>query len=399
MAENIGQNERDGIAGLWNRDLLLIFLITFIAYSNNSVFFEFYEYLRTLPIESKWFGLIIAIFSAASLIFRPFISALINRRNVRAYLYVGTVFVVITLGAYALVSHLMGMLVVRTLHGIAFVILGTALMALTVDYIPENRSAQAFGYLSIIILIPNTIIPPILPLMDRLSGGFTNTLVFFSIITLLVIFMLRWIRTPGSDSGKIALNESSLSWTEVIGDLKDLRISALLVSMLFFYSTTAIVFFFLDAYGKALGIPSTGLFMSLATGGEIGIRVGAGSLFDRMNKPALTFFTMIMLCVSYFLLAHVGGSISFYTMGLVLGLGWGVAMPVFNGLMFDISEPRFKAFNMNIGLQMFQGGFFFGPFLGGPIVSGMGFKSLFYLCSIMSLISAILIIGLRRRKE
>jgi len=211
--------------------------------------------------------------------------------------------------------------------------------------------------------------------------------------------LLKWINRTESKHGSTPLNESNLSWNEILDDLKDFRISAILLSMLLFYSTHALVFFFLDGYGRSIGIPATGLFMSLATGGEIAIRVGAGSLFDRMNKSLLAFFIMIMLAISYFLLANVDGRVSFYSMGLVLGLGWGVIMPVFNGLMFDISAPRFKAFNMNLGLQMFQGGFFFGPFIGGPVVAGMGFKSLFYLCSFMSIISALLVFYLRGREK
>ena len=396
---NRGHNRPKSENGLWNRELLLIFLITFIAYSNISVFFEFYEYLRTLPIDPKWFGLIIAIFSGASLLFRPVISAFIHARNVRLYLNLGTVFVILTLASYKMVSGLGGILIVRTLHGIAFVILGTALMVLTVDYIPKGRSAQAFGLLSIIILIPNTIIPPILPLMDKVSGGFTNTLLGFSFITLLVIFMLRWIHTPETEQKPDSINRSILSWEEILNDLKELRIMALLLSMLLFYSTHAIVFFFLDGYGRSIGIPATGLFMSLATGGEIAIRLGAGSLFDRMNKPLLASFTMIMIAISYLLLAHVRGKISFYGMGLALGLGWGIAMPVFNGLMFDISSYRFRAFNMNLGLQMFQGGFFLGPFIGGVIVTKMGFNSLFYFCSIMAILSAFLVFYLKGKER
>ncbi len=396
---NRGHNRPKSENGLWNRELLLIFLVTFIAYSNISVFFEFYEYLRTLPIDPKWFGLIIAIFSGASLLFRPVISAFIHARNVRLYLNLGTVFVILTLASYKMVSGLGGILIVRTLHGIAFVILGTALMVLTVDYIPKGRSAQAFGLLSIIILIPNTIIPPILPLMDKVSGGFTNTLLGFSFITLLVIFMLRWIHTPETEQKPDSINRSILSWEEILNDLKELRIMALLLSMLLFYSTHAIVFFFLDGYGRSIGIPATGLFMSLATGGEIAIRLGAGSLFDRMNKPLLASFTMFIVAASYLLLAHVRGKISFYGMGLTLGLGWGIAMPVFNGLMFDISSYRFRAFNMNLGLQMFQGGFFLGPFIGGPIVTKMGFNSLFYFCSIMAILSAFLVFYLKGKER
>ena len=63
-------------------------------------------------------------------------------------------------------------------------------------------------------------------------------------------------------------------------------------------------------------------------------------------------------------------------------------MPVFNGLMFDISGPRFKSMNTNLGMQMFQAGFFAGPFLGGALIRLAGFGSVFYLCALFSFCGA-----------
>jgi len=169
--------------------------------------------------------------------------------------------------------------------------------------------------------------------------------------------------------------------------------------MLFLYSGHALVFFFLDGYGRSIGILDTGLFLTLSTMGEIGVRLAAGSRFDRMNKPRLIALTMLGLTLGYAALAHVPGETAFFGLGLLLGLGWGIAMPVCNGLIFDISSPRSRVFNVNLGLQMFQGGFFLGPFLGGPIVAHFGFPSLFHLCALLSLLSGGLVFILERKNR
>ena len=65
-------------------------------------------------------------------------------------------------------------------------------------------------------------------------------------------------------------------------------------------------------------------------------------------------------------------------------------MPVFNGLMYDISRPRCRSMNTNLGMQMFQAGFFFGPFIGGAVVPRWGYGTLFYLCAGMSLAGALI---------
>jgi MFS family permease len=74
----------------------------------------------------------------------------------------------------------------------------------------------------------------------------------------------------------------------------------------------------------------------------------------------------------------------FYGLGVFLGLGWGVVMPVLNALMFDISPPRLRGLNTNLGVQMFQGGFFLGPLLGGLILAHWDFRTLYYFCAVFA---------------
>ncbi len=381
---------------VWNRHLMVIFAITFLAYANNSVFFSYYEYLRAAGIEPRLIGLLIAVFSAASLMVRPLISPFIHSANARACLFGGTLMVVAALAAYSLTGGFWSMLGVRIFHGLAFVIMGTALMALTIDYIPAGRSAQVFGLLAVVILVPNTIIPPLLPGLEKALGGFNGVLLGFALVTLLVFGLVGTLKKPAALASRQA-PDSSLSRQEILQAVCDPATACLLAGMLFFYSSHALVFFFLDGYGHSLGISATGLFMTLATAAEIGVRLAAGSLFDRLNKALVAAVTMAGLAVAYWLLGKVSSAAAFFSLGAVLGLGWGVAMPVFNGLMFDISTARLRAFNLNLGLQMFQGGFFLGPFIGAPVVAALGFGGLFNLCGALALVAAVLVLYLKHR--
>ena len=162
--------------------------------------------------------------------------------------------------------------------------------------------------------------------------------------------------------------------------------------MLMLYCGHALIFFFLDGYGSFIGVAYAGVFLTLSTVGEIGVRLVAGSIFDRWDKIRLAIWTLAGLAVCYFLLAHVSGKGLLFALGLFFGLGWGIAMPVFNGMMFDVSKPRFRAFNINLGLQMFQAGFFLGPIIGAPILAKWGYGTIYYLCAGMSLFATVLMI-------
>lgn len=369
-----------------NRTFILLFAATFLAYANNSVFFQFYEHLNDLPIDPKWFGLLIGAFSAASLVVRPLVSPFFHMGNARRFLFIGTTAVIVALFSYSLADGFWCMLLVRTGHALAYVVLGAALMTITVAYIPKEKSGQVFGLLAVVILIPNTIVPPVLPFLDRTLGGFNRVLMLFGLLTVLVFPLV-------AGAGRIGVGAETsagrtLTGREILDDLRDPRLIAALSAMLLLYSSHALVFFFLDGYGRSIGIAGTGFFLTLATCGEIGVRVAVGSLFDKMDKGRLAAWTMIGLAILYGLLGHVPGRFSFFALGAAMGLGWGVAMPVFNGLMFDMSTPKYRAFNINLGLQMFQGGFFLGPFIGGPVVMHWGFPHLFHVCGAFGLISA-----------
>jgi predicted MFS family arabinose efflux permease len=383
---------------VWSRELLLIMGATFLVYSNISVFFHFFEYLRTLSVDPRAYGLLISVFSAVPLLVRPIISPFFHTGNAYRFLYLGAVLLIGSLALYSLAHEFWSMLGVRILHGLSFVLLGTALMTVTVEYIPKERSAQFFGLFAVIVLIPNTIVPPALPFLTKTLGGFPQVLILFAILTGLVFPLLA--KTRGSESsGCNGAASQGLSRAEILEDLKDVLIAFLLLAMLLLYTAHALVFFFLDGFGRHIGIMGTGFFLTLSTVGEIGVRIAAGSLFDRYSKAKVAAICMAAMGPVYWALAHIQNENGFFLIGLILGLGWGIAMPVFNALLFDVSRPRLRAFNTNMGFQMFQGGFFLGPFIGAPVVAYGGFRSIFMICAAFSLASAVLTFFISSRIE
>lgn len=372
------------------RPLVLLMAVPFFTYANISVFFEFYNYLHTLPIDPASFGIIIGVFSAVTLVVRPLISPFLHAGNSRRTLFLGCGLLIAILLCYPAAKTFWSMMAVRSFHGLAFVVMDTALLALLVEFIPPGRSARLFGFLSVIIITPNTLIPPLLPALAHALGGFPKVLTLFAGITALV-FPLLWAIDASPRKTTHAQQPSQiLTFREIVANLKERTIWQILTAMLLLYSGHALVFFFLDGYGRLLGIARPGFFLTLATASQIGVRLAAGSLFDQMSKPRLAFATMTLLALGYGALANATSPLVFFGLGAVLGLGWGIVMPVFNGLLFDVSAPRFRALNINLGLQMLQGGFFLGPFVGAPIVAHCGFVPLFYLCALFSLGSAIL---------
>ena len=386
-------NQSRGLGSLITAEFLALNAILFISYCNVAVFFEFHKYLSTLPIAAGWYGFLIALFSLVVLAVRPFISPFLTPFNARRWLAVSCAALIPAMFLYGPAQDVWSMSLVRIVHGLAYVVLVTALTSRLVACIPADRSAQAFGLVSVMTLLPYAVLPPLLEPLNRWAGGFQKVLELSSLMFVLVFPVLLVIKKPVMDAA--ALSGWKFNADDLWENLKDPSIILTLLLSLLIWTTFTPVFFFLKDYGIRIGIANPGWFFTLSTFTEIGVRLFAGSFFDKMDKRKLLAFSMAWLGLGYLAIIHFRGDVLFNSLGLFMGLGWGVALPVLSGLVFDVSSPRFKALNTNLSMVMFQGGFFLGPLAGGAILVQWGYPALYWACAVVQAVcvAAALMIG------
>jgi MFS family permease len=386
-----------GPGSLITTEFLALNAILFISYCNVAVFFEFHRYLSTLPIAAGWYGFLIALFSLVVLAVRPFISPFLTPLNSRRWLAISCMGLIPAMFLYGSAQDVWSMSLVRIIHGLAYVVMATALASILVACIPKDRSAQAFGLASVMTLLPYAVLPPLLEPLDKWAGGFPNVLELSSILFVLVFPMLLFIKKPVTDAAAESVwkfNKSDL-WE----NLSDRSILLVLFLSLTIWTTFAPVFFFLKDYGTGIGIANPGWFFTLSIFTEIAVRLFAGSFFDKMDKRKLLAFSMAWLGLGYLAIIYFRGDVLFNALGLFMGLGWGVALPVLSGLVFDISAPRFKALNTNLSMVLFQGGFFLGPLAGGAILVQWGYAALYFACALVQAVSVVAALMIGRTEE
>lgn len=369
----------------------------FFTFCNMAVFFAFAGYLRALPMDPGWHGPIMGAFALVPLILRPVVSPFFTPANAaRAMAWLAPL-VAACLLAYNLTQDPLGLLLVRVLHGAAYVLLMSANLSGFVGHVNPQRSGQAFGYVAVIVLMPYAVIPPLMDWAGEMLGGYLHQLNLMALLMLCIPPLMLLLKGGAGPAGAVPAQRPT--WPEIKANLGDRRLACLFGAALLLYTGFAVLFYYIQGFGQALGLAHPGWFLTASTLAEILVRVAAGGLFDRLPKHRLLALSLAWLALCFLGLNLVAGQAAFLGLGFVFGLGLGVAMPMINALAFGLSAPRLRSFNTNMAMQMFQGGYFLGPLLAGPLLAQWSYAWLFPACAGLCLLALGLTPGLGRAAD
>jgi MFS family permease len=390
---------------LFTREFVVYCAVMFLTFWNMAVFFQFNHYLQTLGIDQKWSGFIIGAFSLTALIVRPIISPFLHESNSRLWIIISAIGIIICLCMYNFGTSPAAMLIIRICHGLAYVVMATAVLSGIVAIIPANKSAQAFSIMSALTLLPFAIAPPLLGPLSRITGDFASVLDLFGLAMFLVfplaVFGLGGKaraqrkdvglhRAPHEDSGEpwgdepLSKESRRISWSHFLKNISNKEVVFLLLATLALWSAFTVVFYFLKDFALEVGVVNAGLFFTLSTISEIGVRFAAGSYLDRFDKTRCLALALIWLILACVIMSNISDSAGFYIMGVLFGLGWGIGIPLLSGLMFDISPPDLRGLNTNLSMEMFQGGYFVGPLVGSATIVHLGAAAIFWVAALIN---------------
>jgi MFS family permease len=378
---------------LLTREFVVLAAVMLITFCNIALFFELHQYLTTLPIAPQWIGVLIGLYSAATMILRPVIAPLLTTANALRWIRFGVALIVAALISYGFAQNAWAMAVVRIVHGAGYVLVATAVLTRLVACIPPAHSGQAFGLLAVLTLLPYAVVPPLVEYASYALGSYPHVLRLAAVLMLAVFPLSAALdRTGQAARGS---REPRITRAEVLTNITEPAIALLLTISFLVWFAFAPVFYFIDEYGHGLGISSAGWFFTMSISMEIAIRIVAGSLFDRIDKWISLAGSLLVLGLAYFVLAGISSTASFIGVAFAFGLGWGVCLPVVNGLVFDISAPRFRALNSNLSMFMFQAGLFVGPVVGSAIMARWGYGYLYSVCGAVMLAALALTLSVR----
>ncbi len=273
-------------------------------------------------------------------------------------------------------------------------------MALVVQFIPKEKSAQGFGVVSLAALIPYAVMPV---LAEQLLGHGIVECRLYAIISvmalpgiILLAAIKRRVEATLRERDRAVVQRPSAR--EIKENLRERGVLLLLGVNVLIYFSHASVFYFMKNLFQSLDFGDVGWFFTVSSVVMIVVRVLGGGLFDRLNKTRVTSMFLLVLAALFVLFSRVESLPWFTLLAGLYGLCLGVIMPLLNATMFVVSPAHLRGVNTNLSLFMMDAGYFLSPYLGGALLAGgWPLAALFQICTLFLLLS-VAFVGLLRTK-
>jgi hypothetical protein len=380
--------------GLFCLEFFLLCFIIAAAFCNISVFYSFYHYLEVIGIPIAWRGFLVGLQPMAAFVLRLFVLPWLHARNSYSISLLSLLFLIGICCSYLWVTTVPAMIVLRLLHGAVFVLLTSALISLFVVFIPPQRSAQGFSWMTVATMIPFAVIPPVteslLPHVRNAADIYAG-ISLLSIVAFLLLTAMRKRLSAAMDRMDDVLMRRP-SPDEIRANFRKRTVAVLFTAMFLIYLAHAVSFYFMKNLSVQTGVGHVGGFFTLSITAMILIRLFGGTFFDRTDKVRLTLIFMILPVFSLGVLPHATNITSYYLLAIVYGLGMGVVLPLLSALLFSASAPSMRGFNSNMTLFVLDAGYFLTSYWGGTLIAfGATFGFLFYTAAILVFLCLLLI--------
>lgn len=339
------------------------FVLVFFA--SLLVFTAFYIMLPTLPvfltrelkIDEGQTGLILAVYTLAALLIRPFTGYMIDRYGRKLFYIPSLLLFAIIFAGYPLAGAFALMLMVRFAHGLVWGVATTTGSTLIVDIVPPQRRGEGIGLYGLAMTIPMAM-GPFTGLQLTQNNNYTFMFLCAGALAFAGFLLTLFIKYPAvPDSGKIKFSFRNLLESTSL----PVTFNLLLINIGYGGLVS-----FISLYALKTGIGNTGIFFVVFAGGITLARLYMGKIFDRHGPKALSIGGILLLAIGHVMLGLIINTTGFMTAGILLGLGSGVVFPTFQAMVNNLVPPQrrgaanstlFSGLDLGIGLGMLITGF------------------------------------------
>lgn len=358
------------------KDKLVTSSYCFILAANFLLYFGFWLLIPVLPFYlsevfsagNSTIGIILSCYTVAALCIRPFSGYFLDS-FARKPLYLMAYFIFMTMFAgYIIAGSLTLFIMFRIIQGVSFGMVTVGGNTVVIDIMPSSRRGEGLGYYG----LSNNIAMAVGPMSGLFlhDAGMSFTTIFCcSLGSCMAGFVCAsLVKTPY----KPPVRREPISLDRFIL-LKGIPagISLLLLSIPYGMTTN-----YVAMYAKQIGInATTGFFFTFMAIGMAISRIFSGKIVDRGKITQVISAGLYLVVFSFFLLSACAYLISwnnmvctivFFSVALLLGVGFGIMFPAYNTLFVNLApnsqrgtatSTYLTSWDVGIGIGMLTGGY------------------------------------------
>lgn len=358
------------------KDKLVTSSYCFILAANFLLYFGFWLLIPVLPfylsevfsVGNSTIGIILSCYTVAALCIRPFSGYFLDS-FARKPLYLMAYFIFMTMFAgYIIAGSLTLFIMFRIIQGVSFGMVTVGGNTVVIDIMPSSRRGEGLGYYG----LSNNIAMAVGPMSGLFlhDAGMSFTTIFCcSLGSCMAGFVCAsLVKTPY----KPPVRREPISLDRFIL-LKGIPagISLLLLSIPYGMTTN-----YVAMYAKQIGInATTGFFFTFMAIGMAISRIFSGKIVDRGKITQVISAGLYLVVFSFFLLSacvyliswnNMVCTIVFFSVALLLGVGFGIMFPAYNTLFVNLApnsqrgtatSTYLTSWDVGIGIGMLTGGY------------------------------------------
>ncbi len=362
-----------------------VMLANFAFFMNFASFFLLPLFVKELGGKETAVGWTMGSAGVATLLSLPLIGRMIDRVSRRRMFLLGATNMSAAAIGYLWVRDIgWALLLLRLWQGVSFAAAFTASTTLAAELAPAQQRGRALGWFGVSTLLTHGLAPALgEEVLHR--WGFSTLFLLAANFSLPALWVMRSVPEAPRSHSLAATTQTLPAHLFLLG------IVVLLFAMGFGVVTTYAASFI---RGEQLG--RVGVFFSAYTLTAIGVRIAGGGLSDRFGRKAVVIPALVLLGVSVAALSTVHSARALFAVGVLFGLGQGIAYPTLHAFLVDVAPAsllgRAQAlFNGSFNLGVMSSAFVF-----GPIADHLGARTMFLLAATCPLIAAALFPGVAR---
>ncbi len=332
-------------------------------------------------------GLASSTFIIGALLARIFAGKFLDFVGRRRMLILALVVYVVAGILYIPADNLVLLLVIRTIHGIAFGAASTALSASVMGLIPVHRRSEGTGYFGISMTLA-TAVGPFLAVLLVEYATYEALFAVCAACALVGLILALFLRLPEHPPTP---EQAATKWRMRPRDL--FEPAALAIGGVMFVAAIGYsgVIAFLNSFAQAENmVTAASAFFLVYAVVVLASRLFMGRIQDRYGDNAVVYPTLLSFALGLGLLAYSPNGVVLALSAVFIGFGFGALMPCAQAIAVTMSPPHRIGVTTSTFFLMLDAGIGFGPLVLGTLLPITGFHGMYGVLAVLVALAAVL---------